>query len=167
VQIGKLRVKTDEYARMLPQFYKGRDGKPAFAVDSFYDVISGKIPASQIRRQDCPDRRHSGRRGRAVSGAGYPACRRRTIAHITSSILGEHFIVQPGWGGLGAFGAFSCWWRPIWWRLCRACRRVRRGVCDAGSVRGADGAEFGLLSGAPCGSSWCSRRPCWSSATWR
>ena len=49
VQIGKLRVKTDEYARMLPQFYKGRDGKPAFAVDSFYDVISGKIPASKYQ----------------------------------------------------------------------------------------------------------------------
>ena len=47
VQIGKLRVKTDEAALMLPQFYKGRDGKPAFAVDSFYDVISGKIPASK------------------------------------------------------------------------------------------------------------------------
>jgi serine/threonine-protein kinase len=40
VQIGKLRVKTDEVALMLPQFYKGREGKPAFAVDSFYDVLS-------------------------------------------------------------------------------------------------------------------------------
>jgi CHASE2 domain-containing sensor protein len=47
VQIGKLKVKTDDLARMLPQFYKGRDGKPAFAVDSFYDVLSGKIPASK------------------------------------------------------------------------------------------------------------------------
>src|SRR5690606_28132424 len=47
VQIGKLRVKTDEAARMLPQFYRGRDGKPAFAVDSFYDVLTGKIPATK------------------------------------------------------------------------------------------------------------------------
>jgi len=47
VQIGKLKVKTDEAALMLPQFYKGRDGKPAFAVDSFYDVLTGKIPASK------------------------------------------------------------------------------------------------------------------------
>jgi CHASE2 domain-containing sensor protein len=47
VQIGKLMVKTDESALMLPQFYKGKDGRPAFAVDSFYDVISGKIPASK------------------------------------------------------------------------------------------------------------------------
>jgi serine/threonine-protein kinase len=47
VQIGKLRVKTDDAALMLPQFYKGRDGKPAFAVDSFFDVLTGKIPTSK------------------------------------------------------------------------------------------------------------------------
>jgi len=35
VQIGKLRVKTDAGAHMLPQFYRGRDGKPPFAIDSF------------------------------------------------------------------------------------------------------------------------------------
>ena len=47
VQIGKLRVRTDEAALMLPQFYRGHDGRPAFAVDSFYDVLTGKIPASK------------------------------------------------------------------------------------------------------------------------
>ncbi|RZA11490.1 MAG: CHASE2 domain-containing protein, partial [Lysobacteraceae bacterium] len=47
VQLGRLQIRTDELARMLPQFYRPRDGKPAFAVDSFYDVISGKIPASK------------------------------------------------------------------------------------------------------------------------
>jgi eukaryotic-like serine/threonine-protein kinase len=47
VQLGKLRVKTDEGARMLPQFYKSRDGKPAFAIDSFYDILGGKIPATK------------------------------------------------------------------------------------------------------------------------
>jgi serine/threonine-protein kinase len=47
VQLGKLRVKADDYAHMLPQFYKPRDGKSPFAVDSFYDVLSGKIPASK------------------------------------------------------------------------------------------------------------------------
>ena len=28
------------------------------------------------------------------------------MAHITSSILGEHFIVQPAWGAWAALGAF-------------------------------------------------------------
>ncbi|MES2955708.1 MAG: serine/threonine-protein kinase [Pseudomonadota bacterium] len=99
VQIGKLRIGTDEAALMLPQFYKGRDGKPAFTVDSFYDVLSGKIPASK----------YSGKIvviGATAAGVGtqFPTpagpglSPAETIAHITSSILSEHFIVQPGWG---------------------------------------------------------------------
>ena len=47
LQIGRLRVKTDESARMLAQFYKAQEGKPAFVADSFYDVLNGKIPASK------------------------------------------------------------------------------------------------------------------------
>ncbi|MDR7307224.1 serine/threonine-protein kinase [Rhodoferax saidenbachensis] len=99
VQIGKLKVKTDEAALMLPQFYKGRDGKPAFAVDSFYDVLTGKIPASKYADKIVII-------GATAAGVGVqfpvpgnaalsPA---ETIAHITSSILSEHFIVQPSWG---------------------------------------------------------------------
>src|SRR6185369_587213 len=47
VQIGKLRIKTDDSASMLPQFYPLRDGKEPFARDSFYDVLSGKIPVAK------------------------------------------------------------------------------------------------------------------------
>ncbi len=99
VQIGKLRVKTDEAALMLPQFYKDRDGKPPFTIDSFYDVLNGKIPASKYTDKIVII-------GATAAGVGVtfpvpghaglsPA---ETIAHITSSILSEHFIVQPGWG---------------------------------------------------------------------
>jgi len=99
VQIGKLRVKTDEAALMLPQFYRGHDGKPAFAVDSFYDVLTGKIPTSKYADKIVII-------GATAAGVGVqfpvpgnaalsPA---ETIAHITSSILSEHFIVQPSWG---------------------------------------------------------------------
>jgi CHASE2 domain-containing sensor protein/predicted Ser/Thr protein kinase len=107
VQIGKLKVKTDEAALMLPQFYKGRDGKPAFAVDSFYDVMTGKIPASKYADKIVII-------GATAAGVGVqfpvpgnaalsPA---ETIAHITSSILNEHFIVQPGWGVWASLLAF-------------------------------------------------------------
>jgi CHASE2 domain-containing sensor protein len=54
------------------------------------------------------------------------------IAHITSSILGEHFIVQPVLGRLGTLG-FSCWWRPTWSRLAAPVRR-QGGGRHAGSV---------------------------------
>ena len=107
VQIGKLRIMTDETALMLPQFYKGRDGRPAFAVDSFYDVLTGKIPASKYTDKIVVI-------GATAAGVGVqfpvpgnpflsPA---ETIAHITSSILNEHFIVQPAWGVWAAIGLF-------------------------------------------------------------
>jgi len=98
---------TDEQALMLPQFYRGRDGKPAFAVDSFYDVLTGKIPASKYADKIVII-------GATAAGVGVqfpvpgnaalsPA---ETIAHITSSILSEHFIVQPSWGLWATLGAF-------------------------------------------------------------
>ena len=109
VQVGKLRVKTDETARMLPQFYKGRDGRPAFAVDSFYDVLSGKIPAGKYRDKIVLVGATAAGVGTVFATPGYPALSpAELLAHITSSILGEHFIVQPSWGvwaGLGRLPA--------------------------------------------------------------
>ncbi|MBA4327877.1 MAG: serine/threonine protein kinase, partial [Polaromonas sp.] len=99
VQIGKLRVGTDEAALMLPQFYKGRDGRPAFAVDSFYDVLSGKIPASKYADKIVIiGATAAGVGTQFPTPAGPGLSPAETIAHITSSILSEHFIVQPGWG---------------------------------------------------------------------
>jgi len=99
VQIGKLVIKTDESALMLPQFYKGKDGKPAFAVDSFYDVLSGKIPATKYADKIVIIGGTAvgvGTLFQTPAGPGLSAA--ETMAHITSSILSEHFIVQPSWG---------------------------------------------------------------------
>src|SRR3990170_7570250 len=49
VQIGKLRIATDPALQMYTYFYKDRDGKPAFRVDSFFDVYSGKVPLDSFR----------------------------------------------------------------------------------------------------------------------
>jgi eukaryotic-like serine/threonine-protein kinase len=107
VQIGRLQVKTDESARMLPQFYKGRDGKPAFAVDSFYDVLSGKIPPGKYTDKIVLIGATAAGVGTTFAAPGYaglsPA---EMMAHVTSSILGEHFIVQPAWATWTAFAAF-------------------------------------------------------------
>ncbi|MGH8830515.1 MAG: CHASE2 domain-containing protein, partial [Polaromonas sp.] len=105
VQIGKLVVKTDESALMLPQFYKGKDGRPAFAVDSFYDVISGKIPASKYAGKIVIiGATAAGVGTQFPTPAGPGLSPAETIAHITSSILNEHFIVQPGWGSWAMLG---------------------------------------------------------------
>ncbi|MEO6624681.1 MAG: serine/threonine-protein kinase [Burkholderiaceae bacterium] len=107
VQIGKLRIKTDEAALMLPQFYKGHDGRPAFAIDSFYDVLTGKIPASKYTDKIVVIGATAAGVGNTFPAPGYAALSpAETIAHITSSILSEHFIVQPGWGTLATLGVF-------------------------------------------------------------
>jgi eukaryotic-like serine/threonine-protein kinase len=107
VQIGKLRVRTDEAAQMLPQFYPMKGGRPAFAIDSFYDVLNGKIPASKYAGKIVLVGATAAGVGTQFPVPGYAALSPvETIAHITSSILGEHFIVQPAWGLIVAFGAF-------------------------------------------------------------
>jgi len=105
VQIGKLKIRTDASAQMRPQFYKPRDGKPAFVSDSFYDVITDKIPASKYADKIVIV-------GATAAGVGtqFPVpgnsslSPAEAIAHITSSILSEHFIVQPTWGWVVQFG---------------------------------------------------------------
>ncbi len=99
VQLGKLRVKTDEAALMLPQFYPARDGRPPFPIDSFYDVLNGKIPASKYTDKIVIIGATAAGVGVQFPAPGYPSVSpAETIAHITSSILSEHFIVQPTWG---------------------------------------------------------------------
>ncbi len=99
VQIGKLKIKTDESALMLPQFYVGKDGKHPFAIDSFYDVASGKIPASKYADKIVLIGATAAGVGTQFAAPGYPSLTPvETMAHITSSILNEHFIVHPSWG---------------------------------------------------------------------
>lgn len=105
VQIGKLRIHTDGAARILPQFYKVRDGRPPFAVDSFYDVLTGKIPASKYADKIVLIGATAIGVGTTFPAPGYAALSpAELMAHVTSNILAEHFIVEPGWGIWAAFG---------------------------------------------------------------
>jgi len=98
VQVGKLVIKTDNSALMLPQFYKGSHGRSAFAVDSFYDVLSGKIAASKYAGKIVIiGATAAGVGTHFATPAGGALSPAETIAHITSSILSEHFIVEPVW----------------------------------------------------------------------
>ena len=46
VSVGGKTIRTDDAGQMYTYFYKDRDGRAAFPIDSFFDVYSGKIPAS-------------------------------------------------------------------------------------------------------------------------
>ena len=151
VQIGKLRVKTDEAALMLPQFYKARDGRPAFAIDSFYDVLSGKIPATKYADKIVVIGATAAGVGNTFPAPGYAALSpAETIAHITSSILSEHFIVQPSWGVWATLGLFLLVAAYVIALLPRLSAGTAAVVTLAFFV-GLLGLEFGLLSG---GATW-------------
>jgi CHASE2 domain-containing sensor protein/predicted Ser/Thr protein kinase len=147
VQIGKLRIRTDDTALMLPQFYKGRDGKPPFAVDSFYDVLTGKIPASKYADKIVIIGGTAAGVGTLfTTPAGPGLSPAEYLAHVTSSILNEHFIVQPGWGTWAALGAFLL----VAAYLVAALPRLSAGKAFVATLLLFVillGTEFGLLSG--------------------
>jgi serine/threonine-protein kinase len=101
IVLEKLRIATDPALMMNTYFYKDRDGRPAFAVDSFYDVINGKIPASKYQDKIVLIGATAAGLGDApatpISAAMPPVL---TLAHSVSSILQEHFFVAPAWGGI-------------------------------------------------------------------
>jgi eukaryotic-like serine/threonine-protein kinase len=148
VQVGKLRVRTDGAAEMYPQFYKGSGGKPAFAEDSFYDVLSGKIPASKYADKIVLIGATATGVGVQFPAPGYSSLTPvQLIAHITSSILSEHFLVEPTWGNWAALGALLL----VAGYLVAALPRLSAGLgaaATAGLFIVLIGLEFGLLSGA-------------------
>lgn len=99
LQIGKLHLKTDEKARVLPQFYRSREGQPAFAVDSFGDVLSGRIPISRYADKIVIIGVTATGMATTVPVPGHPALSSvEVMANAISSILGERFILEPRWG---------------------------------------------------------------------
>ena len=146
VQLGKLGVKTDEHALLLPQFYRDQGGKPAFAVDSFYDVLSGKISASKYADKIVIIGATAAGVGVQFPTPGHAALSpAETIAHITSSLLNEHFIVQPVWGvwaSLVAFLAVAGYMVGLLPRLSAS----RAAWVTAALLVALLGLEFGLLS---------------------
>ena len=99
VSLGNLKIGTDPVMQMNTFFYKDRDGRPAFQVDSFFDVTSGKIPLDKYKDKIVLI-------GPTAAGVGsifvtpvspaMPAVLMQ--AHTISSILQEHFFVVPTWG---------------------------------------------------------------------
>jgi serine/threonine-protein kinase len=99
VRLGKLRIATDASTRMNTFFYRTSDGRPAFPVDSFADVLTGKIPASKYAGKivlvGVTATGLAAPQATPVAPAMAPVL---GVAHAVSSILQEHFFVTPSWG---------------------------------------------------------------------
>lgn len=106
VRLGKLNIPTDRSTAMHTYFYKDRDGRPVFPVDSFYDVLSGKIPASKYAGKIVLIGATAAGVGSAqvtpVSPTMAPVL---TLAHAVSSILQEHFFLTPAWAEWASLAA--------------------------------------------------------------
>jgi len=104
VRLGGLRIETDAATRMNTFFYADRDGRPAFAVDSFYDVLSGKIDPAKYAGKivligaTAAGATSAGVGAPQVTPVGAAMDPVLILAHAVSSILQEHFFVSPAWG---------------------------------------------------------------------
>ena len=103
ISIGKLRIGTNSQGVMRPFYYADKDGRAAFNADSAFDVIEGKVPASK----------YAGKvvlLGPTAAGLGvqFPTPLGRSMtpleqsAHVTSSILSEHFVTTAVWTELAS-----------------------------------------------------------------
>ena len=146
VQIGKLKIRTDGSALMRPQFYKGHEGRPPFEVDSFFDVLNGKISATKYADKIVIIGATAAGVGTQFAVPGNPTVSpAEIIANVTSSILSGHFLVQPGWGVWVTLGLLLL----VSGYIVTVLPRLSAGM--AASVTGVMflalfGVEFGLLS---------------------
>ncbi|MDH3763078.1 MAG: serine/threonine-protein kinase, partial [Gammaproteobacteria bacterium] len=107
VELGSLTIKTDNYLQMNTFYYSDIDGFPAFQVDSYFDVITGKIPLEKYKDKIVLI-------GSTATGVGTPQLTPIntamepviTLAHSVSSILNEDFFIEPEWGNWVKMGAF-------------------------------------------------------------
>ena len=98
VQLGKLRIETDANAVMRPQFFPAKDDKPVFAPDSFFDVVSGKIPVAKYTGKIVIIGATASGVGTNFASPGFAASTPLDLmANVISSILNEHFVVSPDW----------------------------------------------------------------------
>ncbi|TXH03643.1 MAG: CHASE2 domain-containing protein [Nevskiaceae bacterium] len=104
IAMGGVTIRTTPSLRMYTQFYADHDGQPAFPVDSFFDVITGKIPASKYKGKiviiGATARGVGVSFPTPVSAAMAPA---QYMAHSVSSILQQDFFTRPNWAGYAEF----------------------------------------------------------------
>jgi serine/threonine-protein kinase len=108
VEMGSLSIKTDRELLMKSFYYANRpDGRPAFAMDSFYDVFAGKIPLQKYKDKIVLIGATATGVGSAqvtpIDAAMPPVLE---LAHVVSSILNEDFFIEPEWGIWATLGAF-------------------------------------------------------------
>ncbi len=107
VELGNLEIKTDTQLQMNTFFYSDIGDLPAFQIDSFYDVFSGKIPLEKYEGKivliGATATGVGSTQVTPINAAMPPVL---TLAHSVSSILNEDFFIVPEWEVWARLGAF-------------------------------------------------------------
>ena len=98
IRLGKLNIATNDALQMNTFFYADKKGKPAFSVDSYYDVLNGDIAIEKYAGKIVLI-------GTTASGVGdnqvTPISTSmkpiETLAQTVASILNEDFYIVPHW----------------------------------------------------------------------
>jgi len=107
VSLTNLRITTDPWLQMYTYFYKDGKERPAFQVDSFFDVYSGKISAEKYRDKIVLIGATAPGIGETFVTPAAPATPGvLLVAHEVSSILQQHFFLVPPWGDWVKFGVY-------------------------------------------------------------
>ncbi len=97
IELGALDIITDPQLRIFPAFYRNKGGQ-SYRHYSFYDVQSGRIPASEFRNKIVLIGNTSATGGKTFAT---PIDAQMTgvefNAHVLQSILDERFFSRPGW----------------------------------------------------------------------
>jgi eukaryotic-like serine/threonine-protein kinase len=107
VQLGKINIKTDAFSQMRTFYYGDVNDSSPFRVDSFYDVVSGKIPVDKYKDKIVII-------GPTAYGLGSPQVTPISpkmepvliLAHNVASILNQNFFIVPEWSNLLRWGLF-------------------------------------------------------------
>jgi serine/threonine-protein kinase len=148
VRLQNLRIPTNSNTEMLTYYYPDKGDRPAFQVDSFYDVVAGKIPLSKYQDKIVIIGATATGLGDAVVTPVSPSMAPALVlAHNVSSILKEHFFVAPIWGSTVTLVVFLL----VALYLTLLLPRLSAGVAalaTLGLAAALFGAHFGLMMGA-------------------
>jgi eukaryotic-like serine/threonine-protein kinase len=107
VALGGIEIRTRSDLLMYTHYYGNVGGRPPFRVDSFFDVFTGKIPASSYRGMVVligPTAVGLGESFRTPVSVAMPPV--ETLAHAVSSILQQDFFTRPAWAGWFELGIY-------------------------------------------------------------
>src|SRR5690349_14897822 len=100
IAMGGLEIKTGPELLMYTHYYGAQNGKPPFPVDSFFDVISGKIPPSAYKDKVVLIGPSALGIADSFPTPVDPQMKPvEILAHTVSTILQQDYYTRPDWGG--------------------------------------------------------------------